>query len=94
MLKIKSDLQKLLNIGPGVERHLKEIGIKSKNDFISQEPFDIFDKMLKVNPVLPKPMLASLVGAKENVPWYLIYDEVISEYEKSHPNHVWLKYQK
>lgn len=88
------ELQELLNIGPGVEGQLYLIGIKNKDDFLGREPVDIFDEMLKINPTLPKPLLASLAGAKENVSWHLIYNDVIREYEKSHPGHVWSKYVK
>lgn len=91
---MKSDLQELLNIGPGVESQLFLVGIKSKDDFLSRDPFVIFDKMLTINPTLPKPLLAALVGAKEDAPWHLIYNDVICEYEKLHPDHIWLKYVK
>lgn len=91
---MKSDLQELINIGPSLEVLLLEIGIKSKKDFLSQDLFKIFEKILKKNPTFPKPVLASLVGAKENTPWFLIMNGVVDEYEKSHPDHKWTKYRK
>lgn len=88
------DLRELINIGPGVEKQLYLVGIKTKDEFLKYEPFEIFNKMLKINPTLPKPMLASLVGAKENVLWYLIIKDVVDDFEKKYPSHKWTKYQK
>jgi hypothetical protein len=91
---MKNDVEGLLNIGPGCANYLKQISIYNKEDFLKKDPFDIFDELLKINPTLGKPFLASLVGAKENIPWFLILDDVAKKYEKSHPHHQWVKYRK
>jgi hypothetical protein len=89
---MNNNVTQLLNIGPAVAGYLKMIGITTKEDFLAKDPFSLFAEMLKINPSLPKPLLASLVGAKLNTPWYEIYDGTIKEFEKIYPDHQWRPY--
>ena len=86
----KSDLTDLPNIGPKIAEKLNKIGIRSKKQFLSKDPFTVFDKLRKkVDPTLCRCALASVVGAKVGATWYEITKDTAREYEKRHPRHKW-----
>jgi len=92
---MKSELLKLTNIGVASVKKLNIIGIFNIEEFFKYDPYDLFELMLeKVNPTLPPPMLSSLVGAHDGVPWYKINETCKAEYKKRHPNHRWCNYRK
>jgi hypothetical protein len=87
-----ASLRSLANIGPVTEKKLNAIGIFSKEDFLSRDPYDVFGELWsKVDPTLCRCALALVVGAKLGLPWYRITKTSAGEYEKRHPGHVWGK---
>lgn len=87
-----SSLRELINIGPAIEQKLFKIGISSKEQFLKNDPFEVFDDLLqKVDPTLCRCALASIVGAKIGAPWYKITRQTAADYRKFHPGHKWGK---
>jgi hypothetical protein len=87
-----ASLRQLANIGPVIERKLNRIGIFSKEDFLSRDPYEVFDNLRqRVDPTLCRCALASVVGAKLGQPWHRITKATAREYEKRHPDHRWGK---
>ncbi|MCX6554722.1 MAG: TfoX/Sxy family DNA transformation protein [Candidatus Aminicenantes bacterium] len=85
-------LRQLSNIGAVTEKKLKRIGIFSKEDFLIQDPYEVFEELRqKVDPTLCRCVLASIVGAKRGLPWHQITKASAREYEKRHPGHIWGK---
>lgn len=85
-------LRSLANIGSVTEKKLNAIGIFSKKDFLSRDPYDVFEKLrTQVDPTLCRCALASIVGAKLGQPWHRITKLSAGEYERRHPGHVWGK---
>lgn len=65
-------------------------GITTKEDFLKQDPYDVFDIMLeRVDPTLCRCALASVVGAHDGFPWHKITKDTAKVFEKRHPDHVW-----
>ncbi len=90
-MKNKSSLESLPNIGKVIAQKLQEIDITSKEDFLKQNPYEVFYKMRKkVDPTLCRCALASIVGAKEGVPWHKITKHTAKEFEKRYPKEVWI----
>lgn len=88
--KQPASLRSLPNIGPVSEAKLKRIGISSREDFLSRDPYEVFDELRrKVDPALCRCALASIVGAKLGQPWHRITKASAREYERRHPGHVW-----
>jgi len=86
-----SELQSLPNIGKIIAKKINKINIKSAEDFLKRDPYDVFDELLiKVDPTLCRCVLASLVGAKNNEKWYTVTKTSAKNYEKMHPNHKWI----
>jgi len=86
----KSELTSLPNIGPKISEKLKKIGIRTKKDFLAEDPFEVFYQLHKeVDPTLCRCALASVVGAKLGVPWHAITKDTAREYERRHPHHKW-----
>lgn len=89
-MKKNASLRTLINIGPVIEQKLLQIGISTKEEFLSMDPFEVFDKLLeKVDPTLCRCALASIVGAKVGLPWHKITRQAASDYDKLHPDHKW-----
>ena len=89
---IGNSLESLPNIGKVMAEKLNAAGIHSKEEFLRQDPYELFSKLRKkVDPTLCRCALASVVGAKKGVPWHKITKETAEEYEKRHPKHVWGK---
>jgi nucleotidyltransferase/DNA polymerase involved in DNA repair len=85
-------LRALANIGPVTERKLRQIGIRSAEDFLKRDPYQVFAELRqKVDPTLCRCALAGIVGAKLGQPWHRITKATAREYEKRHPGHVWGK---
>jgi len=85
-------LRSLRNIGPTTAAKLAQIGITTKSEFLSRDPYKIFDELRKkVDPTLCRCALAGIVGAKKGVRWHLVTKESAKAYEKKHPRHVWGK---
>lgn len=82
----------LINIGPVTEKKLNQIGIFDKEDFLSRDPYEVFENLRQnVDPTLCRCALALLVGAKFGQPWHRITKASAREYEKHHPDHLWGK---
>ncbi|MCX6558071.1 MAG: TfoX/Sxy family DNA transformation protein [Candidatus Aminicenantes bacterium] len=87
-----ASVRSLVNIGSVTEKKLNAIGILSKEDFLSRDPYELFEELRqKVDPTLCRCALASIVGAKLGLPWHRITKVSAGEYEKRHPGHVWGK---
>lgn len=90
--KTKSELISLLNIGKVIAGKIEKIGIMSVDDFMSKDPYEVFEKLLKeVDPSLCRCALASVVGAHINAPWHKITKQTATEFIKRHPRHKWPK---
>ncbi len=90
--KTKSELTSLINIGKVIAYRMEKIGIVSVDDFMSKDPYKVFEKLLKeVDPALCRCALASIVGAHINAPWHKITKQTAVEFIKRHPNHKWPK---
>jgi Pathogenicity locus len=86
----KSALTNLPNIGPKIAEKLKKIGIRTRKDFMAEDPYYIFFMLhKKVDPSLCRCALASIVGANIGAPWHEITKKTAKEYENRHPNHKW-----
>jgi DNA transformation protein len=77
---IKMKVTKLTNIGSGLEKMLGEINIKTAEEFLAEDPYDLYEKLEKDRPGLHLAVLASFVGAHTNTPWYFVYHQIKKEY--------------
>jgi len=85
-------LQSLPNIGKVTAEKLQRIGIKSKEEFLARDPYQVFEELVaKVDPTLCRCALASIVGANMNVPWHVITKQAAKKYEHKHPDYKWGK---
>ena len=85
-------LSSLPNLGKVTIKKLEQIDIKTVEELLARDPYDIFEELLlKVDPTLCRCALAGIVGAKKNVPWHKITKEASKEYERRHPNFIWGK---
>jgi hypothetical protein len=85
-------LRSLANIGAVTEKKLNRIGIRTADDFMRRDPYQVFAELRhKVDPTLCRCALALIVGAKLGLPWHRITRATAREYEKRHPGHVWGK---
>ena len=83
-------LTDLPNIGKTTAAKLEKIGIKTAEDFLKRDPYDVFDELrTKVDPTLCRCALAGIVGAKTGEPWHKITKKTAAEYEKRHARHKW-----
>jgi len=96
MLRIKKQspntntLQSLPNIGKVTAKKLMQIGIFTKEDFLSRDPYQVFDELLKkIDPTLCRCALAGIVGAKEDKPWHAVTKQAAIEFDKRYPEHQW-----
>jgi DNA transformation protein len=67
---------KLINIGPGLERLLAELDIHTAEEFLAQDPEELYTRLEKNHPNLHLAVLASFIGAQTKTPWYFIYHGV------------------
>jgi len=90
--KLKNKIESLPNIGPVTAEKLKKIGFTTADDFLKQDPYEIFEILRReVDPTLCRCTLAVIVGASEGKPWHLITNKSAREYERRHPYHRWGK---
>lgn len=85
-------LRSLANIGAVTEKKLNRIGIRTADDFLHRDPYQVFAELRqKVDPTLCRCALALIVGAKLGLPWHQVTKNSAREFEKRHPGHVWGK---
>jgi nucleotidyltransferase/DNA polymerase involved in DNA repair len=85
-------LRSLANIGAVTEKKLNRIGIRTADDFLRRDPYQVFAELQqKVDPTLCRCALALIVGAKLGLPWHQITKASAREFEKLHPDHIWGK---
>lgn len=90
MKKNDNRLTSLPNVGKIIAGKIEKTGIKTADDFLKSDPFEVFNNMLKkVDSTLCRCALASIVGAKTGVPWHKIHKEASIEFNKRYPNHEW-----
>lgn len=83
-------LQTLTNIGPTTAQKLIKLGITSREEFLSRNPYEIFHELKKkVDPTMCRCALACIVGATFNTPWNKIRKIAVYEFEKQYPKHCW-----
>ncbi|MFA5033164.1 MAG: helix-hairpin-helix domain-containing protein [bacterium] len=92
MKKELKSLTSLPNIGKTTMEKLHKIGINTTDEFLSRDPYEVFDELLKkVDPTLCRCALAGIVGAKLGVPWHKVTKKSAAEFEKRHPDFKWGK---
>ncbi len=80
----------LPNIGKVIEGKLNTIGINSAEEFLSRDPYAVFEELLrKVDPTLCRCALASIVGASKKEKWHRVMKEAVAKFEKKHPKYRW-----
>ena len=85
--KQTNSLLSLPNIGKVTARKLAAIGIVTKEQFLSLDPYEVFLRLkLEVDPTLCKCALACIIGAHAGVKWNLIRAEAIKEFERRYPD--------
>lgn len=85
-----NDILSLSNIGTVTAKKLAKIGIITKQDFLKQNPYVVFNELLmRVDPTLCRCALACIVGAVLNKPWHEITKVTAKEFEKLYPRHSW-----
>lgn len=83
----KSPLCKLPNIGPSIANNIMMLGITTPEEFLEQDPYEIFYKLqTKVDPTLCRCVLSSIVGAYKNEKRHLVRKEAIQTYQKKYPH--------
>jgi nucleotidyltransferase/DNA polymerase involved in DNA repair len=91
-MKKQDKIESLHNIGPVTAAKLNKIGIRTAEDFLKHDPYEIFEKLRKeIDPTLCRCALAVIVGASEGISWYKITKKSAREYERRHPYHRWGK---
>ena len=92
-MKTKSTDNTLLslpNIGDAFAAKLGRVGITTKEEFLARDPYELYEEMLeRIDPLLCRCALATLVGAKKGVRWHTITKQAAKEYQKRHPEHQW-----
>jgi hypothetical protein len=76
-------VSQLVNIGPGLEKLLAQINIKTAEEFLAADPRILYGKLEKTHPNLHLAVLASFVGAHTKTPWYFIYHQVKKDFTRS-----------
>jgi len=88
--KKPAKLTGLPNIGKTTAAKLEKIGIKTPEDFLARDPYEVFHELRqKVDPTLCRCALAGIIGAKTGKPWHKITKKTAAEYERRHPGHRW-----
>ena len=59
----------LKNLGPKMEQWLQEIGIKDAAEFLTQDPFKIYQQLQQSHPQIGLNALYAMIGAHENCHW-------------------------
>ena len=85
-----SKLTGLPNIGKTTAARLEKIGVRTPEDFLKRDPYEVFHELRrKVDPTLCRCALAGIIGAKTGEPWHKITKKTAAEYERRHPGHGW-----
>lgn len=80
----------LPNVGKTTAAKLEKIGIRTQEDFLKRDPYDVFYELrAKVDPTLCRCALAGIIGAKTGESWHKITKKTAAEYERRHPGHRW-----
>ena len=83
-------LLSLPNIGRVTAGKLAAIGIRTKEEFLRRDPYEVFDELRrKVDPTLCRCALAGIVGASRGVAWHKVTKDSAKEFERRHPGHAW-----
>jgi hypothetical protein len=83
-------LTDLKNISYETAGRLNKVGIRTAEEFLSGNPYDIFEAMLRKDPKTNKKrILASLVGAYKGTHWNSVFSEAQREYKMRRPDHLW-----
>jgi hypothetical protein len=85
------ELTALPNIGKVISGKLHKIGIKTAEEFLSRDPYQVFDELLKKDKTLCRCALASIVGAHKGIKWNLVMKEAVAKFDKAHPRYKWGK---
>ncbi len=85
-------LTDLPNINFRTASSLSKAGIRTADDLLNGDPYQIFDVMLKkVDPELGRQDLANIVGAYKGCRATNVSNEALREFRIRHPHHVWKK---
>lgn len=83
-------LRKLVNIGKSTEKRLNQIGIFTKEDFLSLDPYEVFFELqAKIDPGMCRCALGLIIGAHVGLPWHVVRDKATKEFDKRYPEHRW-----
>ena len=63
------EMNSLKGLGPKSIEMLEAIGVTSYQQFIQEDPFEIYAKLKKEFPDLSMNMLYALIGAQEDIHW-------------------------
>ena len=89
-VRSQGKLTSLPNIGTTTAARLEKIGIRTPEDFLGRDPYEVFHTLrMKVDPTLCRCALAGIIGAKTGEPWHKITKKTAVEYERRHPRHKW-----
>lgn len=90
--KVSQRLTDLPNINLQAASRLTKVGIRTADDLLNGDPYQIFDVILKkVDPNLGRQDLAMIVGAYKGCHWNNVLSEAVREYRLRRPKHIWLK---
>ena len=90
--KASQRLTDLPNINLQTASRLSKVGIRTADDLLNGDPYQIFELMLKkIDPDLSRQDLATIVGAYKGCHWNNVLSEAIREYRMRRPKHVWTK---
>jgi len=90
--KVSQRLTDLPNISLQTASRLTKVGIRTADDLLNGDPYQIFELMLKkIDPNLSRQDLAIIVGAYKGCHYNNVLSEAIREYRLRHPKHVWKK---
>lgn len=85
--KQSNSLRSLVNVGKVTEHKLQAIGIFTKEQFLSQDPYEVFMRLkTEIDPTLCRCALACIIGAHAGVPWPAIRKEAVAEFDRRFPD--------
>ena len=68
-------IAKLKGLGPKSQQMLASIGIESDDQFLTSDPFDLYERLAKQGVSVSLNLLYAMIGAQENKHWQLIKQE-------------------
>jgi DNA transformation protein len=85
--KQTNSLLSLPNIGKVTARKLEAIGIVTREQFLSLDPYEVFLRLkTEVDPTLCRCALACIIGAHAGIKWPQIRAEAAKEWELRFPD--------